>query len=168
MGAYLQALNKFNNPQDTRFSDAFLIVTPGITIRDRLRVLIPNDSDNYYRKLDILPPDLLQQLEQAKIIITNFHQLGQRERVPAGKLTKELLTKGGISPFTETPDQTVRRVCRGLGNKKNIIIINDEAHHCYRRKPEGEDLPTLKGDERKEAEKREEEARAMDFRLWKR
>ena len=154
-----QALNKFNNPQDTRFSDAFLIVTPGITIRDRLRVLIPNDSDNYYRKLDILPPDLLQQLEQAKIIITNFHQLNQRERVPASKLTKELLTKGGVSPFTETLDQMVRRVCRGLGNKKNILIINDEAHHCYRRKPEGEDLPTLKGDERKEAEKREEEAR---------
>lgn len=154
-----QALNKFNNPQDTRFSDTFLIVTPGITIRDRLRVLIPNDADNYYRKLDILPPDLLQQLEQAKIIITNFHQLSQRERVPAGKLTKELLTKGGVSPFTETPDQMVRRVCRGLGNKKNIVIINDEAHHCYRRKPEGEDFPALKGDERKEAEKREEEAR---------
>jgi len=154
-----QALNKFNNPQDARFSDAFLIVTPGITIRDRLRVLIPNDSDNYYRKLDILPPDLLQQLEQAKILITNFHQLSQRERVAAGKLTKELLTKGGVSPFTETLDQMVRRVCRGLGNKKNIVVINDEAHHCYRRKPEDEDSVALKGDERKEAEKREEEAR---------
>ena len=44
-----QALNKLANPQDTRFSDAFLVVTPGITIRDRLRVLLPNDPDNYYR-----------------------------------------------------------------------------------------------------------------------
>ena len=52
----------------------------------------------------------------------------------------------------------VRRVCRELGNKKNIIVINDEAHHCYRRKPDGED-DKLTGDERKEAEKREEEAR---------
>ena len=52
----------------------------------------------------------------------------------------------------------VRRVCRELGSKKNIIVINDEAHHCYRRKPDGEDVK-LTGDERKEAEKREEEAR---------
>jgi type III restriction enzyme len=52
----------------------------------------------------------------------------------------------------------VRRVCRELGNKKNIIVINDEAHHCYRRRAE-EEVVKLKGDERKEAEKREEEAR---------
>ena len=31
-----QALNKLANPQDARFADSFLIVTPGITIRDRL------------------------------------------------------------------------------------------------------------------------------------
>ena len=52
----------------------------------------------------------------------------------------------------------VRRVCRELGNKKNIVVINDEAHHCYRRKPDGEEVK-LTGDERMEAEKREEEAR---------
>ena len=52
----------------------------------------------------------------------------------------------------------VRRVCRELGTKKNIIVINDEAHHCYRRKPDGED-EKLTGDDRKEAEKRDEEAR---------
>ena len=65
---------------------------------------------------------------------------------------------GDKDAFTETPDQMVRRVCRELGNKKNIVVINDEAHHCYRRKPDGEEIK-LTGDERKEAEKREEEAR---------
>ncbi len=40
--------------------DAFLIVTPGITIRDRLRVLLPNDPSNYYRERDIVPPDMLE------------------------------------------------------------------------------------------------------------
>ena len=30
----------------------------------------------------------------------------------------------------------VRRVCRELGRQKNIIVINDEAHHCHRRKKE--------------------------------
>ena len=52
-----QTLNKLANPQDARFSDTFLIVTPGITIRDRLRVLLPNDPQNYYRQHDLVPPD---------------------------------------------------------------------------------------------------------------
>ncbi|MGC2424190.1 MAG: DEAD/DEAH box helicase family protein [Nitrospirota bacterium] len=153
-----QALNKLANPQDIRFTDTFLIVTPGITIRDRLRVLLPNDPQNYYRQRDVLPSDLMDELGKAKILITNFHTFRLREKNGAGKLTKAILTKGEASPFTETPDQMVRRVCRELGNKKNIIVINDEAHHCYRRKAADEDIK-LVGDERKEAEKREEEAR---------
>ncbi len=52
-----QTLNKLANPQDARYSDAFLIVTPGITIRDRLRVLLPNDPGNYYAERDVLPPE---------------------------------------------------------------------------------------------------------------
>lgn len=70
-------LNKLANPQDARFSDTFLIVTPGITIRDRLRVLLPNDPDNYYRQRDIVPAQLHDELGQAKIIITNFHGEGR-------------------------------------------------------------------------------------------
>lgn len=153
-----QALNKLANAQDAKFSDTFLIVTPGITIRDRLRVLLPNDPQNYYRQRDIVSADLLEKLQQAKFIITNFHAFQLRETIAAGKLTKAILADGGTSAFTETPDRMVRRVCRELGNKKNIIVINDEAHHCYRRKPDGEDV-ALKGDDRKEAQKREEEAR---------
>lgn len=153
-----QALNKLANPQDARFSDTFLVVTPGITIRDRLRVLLPNDPQNYYRQHDIVSSEMLEELGKAKLVITNFHAFKLREKIAAGKITKELLKQGDTSPFTETSDQMVRRVCRDLGNKKNIIVINDEAHHCYRRKPDGEQ-EELKGEERKEAEKREEEAR---------
>ena len=153
-----QALNKIANRQDARFSDAFLIVTPGITIRDRLRVLLPNDPNNYYRSFDILPLDLMPQLHQAKIVITNFHAFQLRERVKAGRLTKELLAQGKASPFTETPGQMVRRVCRELGNKKNIVVLSDEAHHCYRRKPDGEKV-RLSHDERREAKVRDKEAR---------
>ena len=113
--------------------------------------------DNYYRKLNILPPDC--ELNSAKILITNFHAFKQRETIAAGKLTKTILKQGENSPFTETPDQMVRRVCRELGNKKNIIVISDEAHHCYRRRVGGEEEVKLVGDDRKEAEQREEEAR---------
>ncbi len=158
-----QALNKLANSQDPRFSDTFLIVTPGITIRDRLRVLLPNDPENYYRQHDLVPSDLMLELGKAKMVLTNFHAFKQRERISAGKITKQILNQQQESPFTETPDQMVRRVSRDLGNKKNIIVINDEAHHCYRRKPDGaeadDDDVALKGDERREAEQREEEAR---------
>jgi type III restriction enzyme len=153
-----QALNKYANPQDARFSDTFLIVTPGITIRDRLRVLYPNDPNNYYHQHDLVPPELLTDLGKTKMFITNFHAFKLRERVAAGKLTKELLKQKNGNPFVETPDQMVRRVCRDLGNKKNIVVINDESHHCYRRRVETE-AEKLVGDERREAEQREEEAR---------
>ncbi len=151
-------LNKLANQQDARFSDAFLIITPGITIRDRLRVLFPNDPQNYYRQRDIVSPELLEKLRQAKILITNYHAFLPRETVAAGNLTKAILAGGASDGFTETPDQVARRVCRELGTKKGVIIINDEAHHCYRRKPDGEDLK-LTGDDRKEAEEREKAAR---------
>ena len=153
-----QALNKLDYRQDARFSDAFLIVTPGITIRDRLRVLLPTDPDNYYRQRDILPGDLLERLARAKIVITNYHAFLAHERGDAARLTKSILTKGEPSPFLETPDQVVRRVCRDLAAKKNVVIINDEAHHCYRHRPDPE-AATLIGEERREAEKRDEEAR---------
>ncbi|NUO83358.1 DEAD/DEAH box helicase family protein, partial [candidate division KSB1 bacterium] len=153
-----QALNKLANTQDARFSDTFLIVTPGITIRDRLRVLLPNDPQNYYRQLDVVPAEEMAELGKAKILITNFHAFKPREHTPAGKLTKSILKKGEANPFLETPDQMVRRVCRELGNKKNIIVINDEAHHCYRRRAGGEEIK-LVGEERRAAEKRDEEAR---------
>lgn len=153
-------LNKFANSQDARFSDSFLVVTPGLTIRDRLRVLLPNDPDNYYRKWDIVPVGFTDALAKAKISITNFHVFQPREKGDASRLTKAILTKDKRtpSPFTETPDQMVRRVCRDLGNKKNIVVINDEAHHCYRQRAIAEP-EVLSGEERHEAEKRDEEAR---------
>ena len=152
-------LNKNANPQDNRFNDAFLIVTPGITIRDRLRVLLPNDSENYYRLHDLVPSELMQQMQKAKIIITNFHAFMRREQIKLGKLTKAILEQNeSDGVFLESADQMVRRVCRELGTKKNIIVFNDEAHHCYRHKAD-ENGEKLSGDGRQEVQKREEQAR---------
>lgn len=159
-----QCLNRLANPHDGRFTDCFLIVTPGITIRDRLRVLMPGDPESVYRKLNLVPEHFRDSIARAKIIITNYHQFRLAEKVNVGKLTKQMLdamrTTSGPSPFTETPEEMVRRVCRGFGARKNILVLNDEAHHCYRRKPDAEE-EGLTGEDRREAEKRNEEAR-----LW--
>ena len=153
-------LNKIANSKDKRFTDAFLIITPGITIKDRLRVLLPNDPENYYKQMDIVPPALLEQLGQAKIELTNYHAFILRDRGDAASLTKKLLTPNGQpSPFIETPGQMVNRVCKALGSKREILVLNDEAHHCYHLKPLPEVEEKLRGDDKKEAEKNAREAR---------
>jgi type III restriction enzyme len=149
-------LNKKAAPVDARFGDAFLVVTPGITIRDRLRVLLPSDDNNYYRERDIVPVQLYGELLQAEILITNFHTFQLRDKLKTGKLNKQILKTDGL----EKSDEMVRRVCRALGNKKNLIILNDEAHHCYRRKPESTDIEdAISTDEKSEVKAREEEAK---------
>jgi type III restriction enzyme len=153
-----QALNKLANPQDKRFSDTFLIVTPGITIRDRLQVLRPNLPGNYYVERDLVTPDQLQALQAARIEITNFHALMRRDTFAGSATTKRLVAPDDPDRFKETPEQMVRRVCRALGNKRNIVVINDEAHHCYQSSAQTEEQ-ALTAEERAEAKRDEEAAR---------
>lgn len=138
-----------------KFCDSFLIVTPGITIRDRLRVLQPNEPANYYRFLDLVPEEMRGDLDRAKILITNYHAFQLREKGDASSNTKELLNASKTGAFRETPDEMVRRVCRGFTKRKGsgILVINDEAHHCYRPKPRDEVVQQkLVGEDRREAE----------------
>ena len=159
-------LNKVANPQDARFTDSFLVVAPGITIRDRLRVLLPSERANYYRELDIVPADMRGDLGRAKVVITNYHAFQPREKVKASPLAKKMLAKDGVpSPaLTETTGEMVRRVCRALGTSKQIVVLNDEAHHCYQRKPDGPAdwaaprASRLVGEERAEADERNKAA----------
>ena len=94
-------LNKRRYPHDNRFTDAFLVVAPGITIRDRLRVLLPSDPNNYYKELDIVPAEYRGDLGTARIVVTNFHAFKLREKGDAGGLTKRVLTANTPGAFTE-------------------------------------------------------------------
>ncbi|GGS87746.1 restriction endonuclease [Planobispora rosea] len=162
-----QTLNKVDYPNDRRFAKRFLVVAPGLTIRDRLRVLLPEDDGNYYRIRDLVPAELYGALRQARIVITNFHAFQRREtKLGRGiaKTTKELLAgkAGAASPFQETIGQMVNRIVGDLGGTSEIVVLNDEAHHCYRDRianPEEGADEALKGEDRKEAEGRNEEAR---------
>ena len=42
-----QTINAVRRPGRRKFTRGFLVVTPGVTIRDRLRVLQTNDPDSY-------------------------------------------------------------------------------------------------------------------------
>ncbi len=155
-----QALNKLANAQDARFSDAFLVVTPGITVRDRLQVLVPNHPRNVYAERDLVPPALVGQLQRAQVVITNFHALARRETLEAASLTKKMLAgrDGDPDQFKETPGEMVRRVLRSLGPKRSIVVLNDEAHHCYRERPDAA-AERLGAEDRTEARRNAEAAR---------
>ncbi len=156
-----QTINKVRQPGSKRFSRGFLIVAPGLTIKDRLRVLFPNDPDSYYARRELVPAEMIEDLKRAKIVVTNFHAFKLRERLDLSKGTRSLLQGRGEPLDTlETEGQMIQRVMPDLMGLKDILVLNDEAHHCYRHKVEEEE-DDLKGDERKEAEKRNEEAR-----LW--
>jgi type III restriction enzyme len=159
-----QTLNKVASPKDNRFAKRFLVVTPGITIRDRLRVLEPTDPHNYYRERGLVPSSMWDSLLQAQIVITNFHGFLLRDAKEiqgvAGN-TRKILTAGkAVDPFKESNDQMVARVLRDLTGrgKGEIVVLNDEAHHCYQDKPL-EDPTEVTSDDKQEVQARNESAR---------
>ena len=156
-----QTINAVRRPGSRRFTRGFLVVTPGVTIRERLRVLQPNDPDSYYASRELVPKDMLRDLERANIVITNYHAFQRRETLELSKGGRALLQGQGQELRTkETEGQMLQRVMPGLMGMKRILVLNDEAHHCYRERPAGDDEEgPLKGDERKEAEKNLEAAR---------
>src|ERR1022692_1746766 len=90
-----QTINAVRRPQSKRFTRGFLVVTPGITIKDRLRVLQPNDPDSYYGRIELVPSDLVDEINKAKIVITNFHSFKLRERIELSKGGRSLLQGHG-------------------------------------------------------------------------
>src|SRR5262252_6148585 len=158
-----QTINAVRRPGSKHFTRGFLIVAPGLTIRDRLRVLQPNDPDNYYGTRELVPHDLLEDIKKARIVITNYHAFKRRDRMELSAGGRALLqgATGSELQTLETEGQMLQRVMPELMGMKQILAINDEAHHCYREKPPDPDDEALKGDERKEAEKNNDAAR-----LW--
>jgi type III restriction enzyme len=158
-----QTVNAVRHPASKQFTRGFLICAPGLTIRDRLRVLQPNDPDAYYANRELVPSDMLDDINRAKIVITNYHAFKPRELVELSAGGRALLQgRTGEAPETlETDGQMLQRVMPDLMGMKNILAINDEAHHCYREKPSEPDDEELKGDDKKRADKENEAAR-----LW--
>ncbi|WP_119390613.1 BPTD_3080 family restriction endonuclease [Taklimakanibacter lacteus] len=158
-----QTINAVRRPASKSFTRGFLLCAPGLTIKDRLRVLQPNDPDSYYTTREIVPNDMLDDIQRAKIVITNYHAFKLRETLELSKGGRQLLQgrTGDELNTLETEGQMIQRVMPDLMGMKNVLAINDEAHHCYREKPGEEDDEELKGEEKKEAEKNNEAAR-----LW--
>jgi type III restriction enzyme len=86
-----QTINAVRRSGSKNFTRGFLVVAPGLTIKDRLRVLQPNDPDSYYASRELVPQDMLDEIQKAKIVITNYHAFMLRERVEISKGGRALL-----------------------------------------------------------------------------
>lgn len=135
-------LNKITYPQDTRFAKNFLVVAPGLTVRNRLSVLVPSGEGNYYDEFNIVPLGLREQLRQAKVKVRNWHALAWETEEKVRK-RKSVDKRGPMSDEAYT-----REVLEEMESARNFLVINDEAHHAWR-VPAG---VRLRGEEKKVAE----------------
>jgi len=119
-------LNKATRPQDARFAEAVLVVCPNLTIKQRLASLNPHERLNEYQAFGLIPPNLTSLMGQARVMVTNWHQL-----LPDTDPKRSVMHRG-----PESDAAFCRRVIEpDLGRKHNLLVINDEAHHAYRRVP---------------------------------
>jgi len=152
--------NRQEYRNDTRFADYFLIVAPGITIKSRLGVLYvdtknknPKDIEDYYRIRGLIPPSMEHRLENlnARLVITNYHTFepktlqGNKRSPFDGKVDLE-----GNKIDTDNKEDFSQVVKRTLGKFKlgsRLLILNDEAHHCYLPKSKSKTTDNEEADE---------------------
>lgn len=126
-----QVLNKVAYPQDTRFSKNVFVVAPGLTVRNRLQVLLPSGPGNYYQEFAIVPPGLLDCLRQGSVVVRNWHALSWETEDQVKK--RRSVDKRGARSL----EAYVRDVLGDMARARNILVLNDEAHHAWRVPPEG-------------------------------
>jgi type III restriction enzyme len=121
-----QVSNKVTYPQDARFSKHIFVVAPGLTVKSRLQVLEPAGKNNFYDEFNVVPAALLDKLRQGKVLVRNWHTLNWESDERIAK--KKSVDKRGA----KSDEAYVREVLGELANTRNILVINDEAHHAWR------------------------------------
>ena len=119
-------LNKVAAPQNTRFARNVLVVAPGLTVKSRLVVLEPAGAGNYYEAFNIVPSALLDKLRQGKVLIRNWHALSWESEAQIRK--RRSVDKRGA----KSVEAYTREVLGEMANARNLLVVNDEAHHAWR------------------------------------
>ena len=125
-----QICNKVAYPRDSRFTKDIFIVAPGLTVKSRLSVLELGGIDNYYIQFGIVPSSMLDQLRQGQVRIINWQALSWDNDQDIAK-KKTVDKRGALSDEAYT-----RQALGEMSRARNILVINDEAHHAWRKNPE--------------------------------
>ena len=121
-----QVLNKVSQPQDRRFSKNVLVVAPVLTVKSRLAVLHPSAPGNYFEAFDIVPAGLLDRLRQGRVRVCNWHALNWETDERLAR--RRTVDKRGA----KSDEAYVREVLGEMARAKDILVLNDEAHHAWR------------------------------------
>ena len=133
-------------PDDHRFTRRFLVVTPGLTVRERLQdSLEPGHDDSDWKAFNLVPPgdQWERALSSASVSVINYHQMQPKDAEPTSTKQQQLID-GGANPTTpeemetrkETPKDVIDRIADGKSQHGPILVINDEGHHCHRGDPD--------------------------------
>ena len=142
--------NRGRTPSDERFANGVLVCCPNLTVNERLQVLRPERPDNYYNAFDVVPVKLRPLMQNGKVLVLNWHKFAPESEHSEGGKSYTVVNKGA-----ETADAFARRVLGDLYDRMPIMVLNDEAHHCYRPAPLEE---KLNRDEAKAVQSDREEA----------
>jgi type III restriction enzyme len=127
-----QVLNKAANPTDARFSKHILVLAPGLTVKSRLEVLLPENPMNFYTVFGVIPPGLEDKIRRGsacRVLVRNWHKLAWETEDQIRK--KRTVDKRGA----KSDEAYVREVLGEMASAQNIVVINDEAHHAWRVPP---------------------------------
>jgi len=97
-------------------------------------------------EFNVLPAALLDKLRQGKVLVRNWHTLNWESEERIAK--KKSVDKRGA----KSDEAYVREVLGELANTRNIVVINDEAHHAWR-KPAESKIKGVKKEDIEEATK---------------
>jgi type III restriction enzyme len=156
--------NRQEYRNDTRFADYFLIVAPGVTIKDRLGVLFvdtktknPAEIQDYYHVRALVPQNMEHRLDNlnARLVITNYHTFepktlkGNKRSPFDGKVDLEgnKIDTGNLEDFS----QVIKRTLSKFKSGTRLLVMNDEAHHCYLPKSKGKTSDNEEADENQRA-----------------
>lgn len=124
----------------------FLIITPGITVTERLKELTRTNGPDVFEEHELLPGDMHR--PPMSISIKHRHLLEPKQgkgteiggkppdkaslgmlNTYANELAKKRNAK--VESDDENFQQVMNRLCGPLPAGTPIAVLNDEAHHCY-------------------------------------
>jgi len=137
----------------------FLVLVPNLTVRDRVSGqprgdgLDPAGEHNLYDAFEIVPPEYREEF-RPNVLVRNWQGIPLENRredwisegeVPLeeGRFIPQAVLRAMQRRARQDPSAPIRRL---LGGWRDLVVINDEAHHVYgeKRTRKGEDPEYIK------------------------
>ncbi|MFN3653406.1 MAG: DEAD/DEAH box helicase family protein [Armatimonadota bacterium] len=135
----------------------FLVLVPNLTVRDRVSGeprgdgLKPEGAENLYAAFDMVPPEYEEEF-RPNVMVRNWQGISL-EASREDWISENVQDEGRFIPASvlwamqrrarQDPNAAIRKA---IGNIRDVMIINDEAHHVYgqKRGRAGEDADHIK------------------------